>query len=124
MYDLSIITVDGAKAIDFANNSKDFVEVVFTIDGREVKAGADFSPEVKGYAYPPKLHKPVKKMKDGSPLSWGTKGGEVVAYIYAGAGEYKEDDLHKPTFLRHQLVDVITFKRTSSEPIATLKARY
>ncbi len=123
MFDLSTKTIEGQKVIDFANNSKDFAEVVFTIDGIEVKEGRPFSSEIKGYGYPPKLHKPVKKMKDGSMLPFA-KHGEVVAYVYAGTGGYKEEDIDKPTFLRHQLVEKISFKRSSDEPTQVLKARY
>lgn len=123
MLDLSIKAIEGQKVIDFANNSKDFVEVVFTIDGREVKEGRPFDAAVKGYGYPPKLQKPVKKMKDGSPLPFG-KHGEVLAYVYAGSGSYKDEDLSIPTFLRHQLAKRIGFKRISNEPIKVLKATY
>lgn len=123
MLNISVTTIAGQKVIDFANNSKDFVEVVFTIDGREVKEGRPFDAAIKGYGYPPKLHKPVKKMKDGSALPF-KKHGEVVAYVYAGAGSYKDADLNQPTFLRHQLVSKIGFKRSSNEPSAVLKAVY
>ena len=123
MLDLSIKAIAGQKVIDFANNSKEFVEVVFTIDGREVKEGKPFDASVKGYGYPPKLQKPVKKMKNGSPLPFG-KHGQVLAYVYAGTGSYKDEDLIKPTFLRHQLVTRIGFKRKSNEPIEVLKVTY
>ena len=123
-FDLSIITIDDKKAINFANNSKDFVEVIFTIDGKEVKEGQTLSPETKGYAYPPKLEKPVKKNKAGESLKFNPHGGEVVAYIYAGQGSYKDADINKPAFLRHQMVDKINFKRTGGAPIEVLRVKY
>lgn len=124
MFELSIKNLEGQKVIDFANNTKDFVEVVFTIDGKEVKEGKDPSSRIKGYGYPPKLQKPVKKMKDGTPLRFSPNGGEVMAYIFAGSGSYKDEDMDKPTFLRHQMVDKVTFKRTSNEPVQVLKVSY
>lgn len=123
-YNLSIINLEGQKVINFANNSKDFVEVVFTIDGKEVKEGKELTKNTKGYAYPPKLEKPVKKTKLGLPLQFNSHGGEVVAYIFAGEGKYKEEDIDKPTFLRHKLVDKIKFKRTGDQPVGVLKVRY
>lgn len=123
-FQLSIGNIDGKKVINFANNSKKFVEVIFTINGKEVKDGADLSFTIKGYAYPPKLEKPVKKMRDGKPLWFNPRGGEVVAYIFAGEGSYKDEDLDQPAFLRHKLVDKIKFKRSGSDPIKILKVKY
>ena len=123
-YNLSVINFEGKKVINFANNSKDFVEVIFTIDGKEVKEGRELIQNTKGYAYPPKLEKLVKKTKAGMPLQFNSRGGEVVAYIFAGEGKYKEEDIDKPTFLRHKLVDKIKFKRTSDQPVGVLKVRY
>lgn len=124
MFSISIIKIDGNKAINFINNSKNFIEVIFTIDGKEVKEGKNLDEKTKGYAYPPKLEKPVKKMKDGTMLPFNRNGGEVVAYIFAGDGQYKDDDLEKPAFLRHKLVDKISFKRTNDKPIEVIKIKY
>ena len=123
-FELSIKNLDGKKIINFANNIKDFIEVIFTIDDKEVKEGKEISEETKGYAYTPKLEKPVKKMKDNSPLQFNLNGGEVIAYIFEGEGKYKDEDIEKPTFLRNKLVDKISFKRKSNKPIKILKVRY
>jgi len=125
-FELSVKELDGVKVINFINKSRDFVEVVFAIDGKEIKDGKiiDNSSNIKGYGYTPKLEKPVKRMRDGSPLRFSEKGGEVVAYIFFGDGEYKIEDLDKPAFLRNQLVDKIKFKRTSNKPSQTIKAIY
>jgi len=123
-FEISIKNLDGKKVINFANNSKNFVEVIFTINGKEVKNGEKISEDTKGYAYPPKLEKPVKKMKDGSLLQFSPRGGEVIAYIFEGDGKYKDEDIEKPAFLKHKLVDRIIFKRTNDEPIKIIKIKY
>mgnify|MGYP001579996166 CR=1 FL=1 len=123
-FTISIINIEGRQAINFANNSKDFVEVIATIDGKEVKEGNIPNEKTKGYAYPPKLEKPIKKMKNGTSLIFSPRGGEVAAYIFAGEGKYKDEDIDKPTFLRHKLVDKISFKRTSDKPIEIIKIKY
>lgn len=123
-FKLSITNLEGKKVINFANNSNDFVEVVFTIDGKEVKRGKDITSITKGYAYPPNLEKTVKKMEDGSLLPFSENGGEVVAYIFGGSGKYKDEDIEKPAFARHQLVSKVKFKRSSNEPIEILKVTY
>src|SRR3989338_3771495 len=121
-YALSIIGEQGRKIITFANNSPNFVEVIFTIDGREVKEGKFPDNGTRGYGYPPKLEKPVRKMKDGRPVQLPAHGGKVQAKIFQGVGSYKEEDLDKPTFMRHELVDKFSFRRASDQPITTLEA--
>ena len=123
-FNLSVISLEGKKVINFANNSKEFVEVIFTIDGKETKEGKDLTQNKKGYAYPPKLEKPVKKTKAGTPLVFNPRGGEIIAYIFAGQGNYKDEDIDKPAFLRHKLVDKVSFKRSSDQPVEILKIKY
>jgi hypothetical protein len=123
-FDLSVTTEEGVSVIDFANNTNDFVEVIFAIDGREVKEGRKMNFSIKGYGYPPKLEKPVKRMRSGESLQFSSKGGEVVAYIFAGEGEYKDNNLEVPTFLRKKIAKKIRFKRISDEPIQVLKIKY
>lgn len=123
-FELSVLELEGERVINFANKSSDFVEVVFTIDGKEVKEGNKLTSGTKGYAYPPKLEKSVKKMKNGIPLQFGNYGGEVAAHIFSGEGEYKSEDLDKPAFLRNRLVSKIKFKRLSNEPLQTIKIKY
>lgn len=128
LFSLKIEKQDNRQVIIFTNNSSEFVEVIFTIDGRETKEGKVYNgrqaDKVKGYAYPPKLKKAVKKDKKGRPLIFNPAGGEVKAYIFAGQGSYLEEDLEKPTFLRHKLVSKIKFKRSGNEPICVLAAEY
>ena len=120
-FELSIKEVEGKKVINFANNTKDFVEVVLVINGKETKTWKEFSPEIKGHAYPPKLDKPIKKDKKGNPLEFDPDRDEIIAYVFEGEGKYKEEDIEKPAFLRHKMVDKIIFKRTSNEPIKVIK---
>ena len=124
-FKLSIKELDGARVINFMNNSDDFVEVIFTIDDKEVKYGHNYNPDLKGYAYPPKLEKAVKKMKDGTqlPFKW-LRSGEIKAYIFTGKGTYYDRDIDNPTFLRHRLVKSIKFKRTDVTPCEILSIKY
>jgi hypothetical protein len=82
-FKLMIKEIDGIKVINFANNSDKFIEVIFTIDNKDVKFGFEYNSELKGYAYPPKLEKEVKRMKDDSPLPFRwLRSGEVKAYVF------------------------------------------
>lgn len=117
---LNIKEFEGQKVINFANNSSEFVEVIFTVDGKEVKEGKILDQSTRGYGYPPKLEKPVRKMKDGTPLRID-RCASITAYVFSGNGSYKNEDLDKPTFLRHKLVDKFSFRRTAHEPIAILE---
>ena len=122
---LSVKEVEGSKVINFVNNLDQFVEVIFTIDGKEVKNGLDYSPNLKGYAYPPKISKDVKRMLDDSPLKFRLiRSGEVSAYIFRGKGSYYDKDIDKPAFLRHKLVKSIKFNRTDKEPFEILTIKY
>ncbi|MDP3298198.1 MAG: hypothetical protein Q8N09_11550 [Thermodesulfovibrionia bacterium] len=123
-YLLSIINEKDQKMINFVNNSPDFIEVIFMIDGREVKEGEMPNNTTRGYGYPPKLEKQVRKMKDGTPIKLPTHRGKVQAMIFQGIGSYKDKDLDKPTFIRHKLVDRFSFRRTSNKPIAVLEVKY
>jgi hypothetical protein len=122
-FSLSVVAIDGQKMINFANRSQQFVEVVFTIDGTEVKNGRKFNSKVRGYAYLPKLEKTVKSMKNDKPLKFKSSG-VIKAYIFAGEGGYKEDDLDKPAFLRNKLVSSVKFKRTNNQPMEILEIKY
>lgn len=123
-YQLSILEENDKKIINFANNSPDFIEMLFLIDGREAKDGKFPDNSTRGNGYPPKLEKLVKKMRDGTPLRLSTFGGKVQAKVYPGVGSYKDEDLDKPTFMRHELVDKFTFRRVSDQPIAVLEVQY
>lgn len=120
---LDVKEFEGQRVINFANNSSGFVEVIFTVNGKEVKEGKVPDRSTRGYGYPPKLEKPVRKMKDGSPLRID-RHANVMAYVFQGNGSYKNEDLEKPTFLRHKLVDRFSFRRTTDEPIAILKMSF
>jgi hypothetical protein len=101
-FELSIIKENGSKQIDFANYSQSFVEVVFTIDNKEVKNGTYYSPSVKGYCYPPSHHKPIRTMANGKQLPFANSG-TLRAYVYTGVGELIEEDYDVPPFIRYKL---------------------
>jgi len=124
-FKLTIKDTDAGRVINFLNNSNEFVEVVFAIDGKEVKFGREYRPEEKGYGYPPKLEKEVKRMKNNSPLPFRLlRGGEVKAYVFRGAGAYHDRDIDKPTWIRHRLVSSVKFRRKDVQPCEVLSVRY
>lgn len=126
-FQLSLATKDGKRTIKFANNTEDFVEVVFAIDDKEAKEGKPFNKAVRGYAYSPKLEKMVTKTKDGQPLPFKAAGhGNVKAYVYRGNGRNMQEkqNLEVPTFVRRQLTQKVHFERTSDEPLEVLQCDY
>lgn len=123
-YQLSIIQKDKNKKIDFANNTDEFVEVVFAIDNKEVKYSGSYSQEIRGYCFPPGYNKDIKAMKSGEPLPFG-RSGIVKAYIFEGKGEYKERDYSVPAFIWRKLGDrTAIFKRSTTVPAQVLEAQY
>ncbi|MBI1833475.1 MAG: hypothetical protein HYR90_01490 [Candidatus Andersenbacteria bacterium] len=112
-YLLRVAEQQNDRVIDFTNNTSDFVEVVFDVDGKEVK----------GYCYPPRHHKPVRRMRTGEPLPLG-KHGVVTAYVYPGEADLDERDLDIPPFLRWRLKKKVRFHRTSQSPAVVLTAAY
>lgn len=139
-FQAAIIDKNGQKQIDFANYSQGFVEVVFTIDNKEVKYGNHFSSSTKGYCYPPGHHKPIRAMANGDQLQF-TSRGIIKAYIYAGVGELIEENYDIPPFIRFKLNERrfkdtkenignllsrstnkrARFRRTSNNPIEVLE---
>ena len=142
-FKVSVLEQDGRKQIDFVNNTDNFVEVVFTIDGKEVKYGNAFAENIRGYCYPPFHHKPIRKMANEDVLPF-SQSGTVQAYVYGGIGKTIEKDYDVPPFIRFKLgerkydsartdIDKIlrdgsrqkaVFKRTSNRPIAFLEIPY
>lgn len=135
-YHLSVMKDEfGNKVIDFQNKTGSFLEVVFEINGRNIKTSE------RGYCYPPYHHKPVRKLEDGSPLPLENHG-EIKAYVFRGIGKLKEDETNYdvPPFIRFKLNeqrfhltsdDLISkrqnkayFKRTSNTPVAVLEIPY
>jgi len=121
-YQMQVLGQDGARVVDFTNNTGAFVEVVLEIDGKLVK----------GYCYPPYHHKPIRRMRTGHALPF-SETGTVRAYVYQGRGEYKNnEDPDVPTFIRfrinqnsnlstddmiqRRLRHKVTFRRTSTKP--------
>jgi len=121
---MNIDEQDGSKVIKFANKSREFVEVVFTIDGKEVKEGKTYNDKIRGYAYPPNFIKSVKKTKNEKSLPFHKQGGIVKAYVFPGEGSYLEDDLDKPAFQRGELIKKVKFTRTSATPAFFLEVKY
>ena len=126
-FSLSVGIKDGSPAINFANNTEEFIEVVFELDGKEVKEGKRFDKSVRGYGFPPKFEKMFSKTKDGKPLPFRLSGhGTINAYVYQGTGHYLKgvQDLETPAFVRRKLSKKIHFERTKDEPIETIQYVY
>lgn len=124
---LSLGLKEGNRAINFANNTEDFVEVVFVIDGKEARECKPFDKSVRGYGYLPKFEKMFSKTKDGQPLPFKSAGhGKVSAYIYRGNGRSMQEkqNLEVPTFVRRKLSQKIHFERANDEPIEVLQCEY
>ena len=112
------------KKIDFANNTDEFVEVVFAIDNKEVREGRAYSNETRGYCYPPGYEKDIKTMKNGEALPF-SKTGTVKAYIFEGKGSYKKRDYSVPTFIARKLgQQKAIFKRLTNAPSRILEMEY
>src|SRR3989344_4653720 len=99
LFELRVVSDEtGTKVIDFANKSDELVEVVFSVDGKEVKTKQAFSPTLRGYCYPAGHHKPIRKSADGTALAF-REAGMVRAVVYAGeeVGRAPEE-MDVPTF--------------------------
>ena len=73
LYKLGVQSMDEGDFIHFVNNTQEFVEVVFVVNGREAREGKMYQQGTKGYGYAPKLENPVRKDLDGNyiPLKKG-----------------------------------------------------
>lgn len=122
IYALSIAEINGHKGIYCANHSNEFVEIVLSINGREVRTGNPIDSKTRGYAFPPRFEKVITKSKDNQSLELTKKGNKIEARIFTGYGEYVYPDLNTPTFLRNQVSKKVKFKRHSNQPIQVLQA--
>jgi len=122
-YELQIIQEGACRAIELKNNTNDYVEVVFLIDGKETKYGRVPESKYRGYGFEPESRRTLTKMKDGGSLPFGASG-TVTALLYAGEGRLKDEILETPTFIRRRLGTKISFKRYSDKPVATLESTY
>jgi hypothetical protein len=100
------------KGLDFENTTDEFIEVVFEIDGKELRSGNKVIKKTKGFCYPPKYHKII--------IADIKKGSIIKAYIYQGDGQ-ENVDLDKPAYLRKKEGRKATFHRTSHEPVNILE---
>ncbi|MDP2812330.1 MAG: hypothetical protein Q8O32_01425 [bacterium] len=93
--------------IDFDNTTNEFVELIITIDDKEIRTNKRVKETTKGFCYPPRYHKAIAvNLKKGSSLK---------VYIYEGEGQ-ESINLDKPTFLRKKEGRKAIFKRASSVP--------
>lgn len=126
-YSMFLGTKDGSMAIEFANNTDGFVEVVFTINGKDIRESKMFDESVKGYCFPSKFKKMFSRTVGDRPLPFKLPGkGVVKAYVYRGEGQYirKEADLEIPTFVRRSLSNKAQFVRSDKAPVEVLECKY
>jgi len=95
------------NALDFKNASKSFAEVIFTVDGMDIRTGEPYSSSLKGYCYPPGYQKEIS-----AKLS---PGATVIVYVYEGEGR-ESTDYDKPAFLRQGEKRKAIFHRSSNRP--------
>ncbi len=111
------------KKIVFRNGSLKFVEVIFDVDGIDVREGVPFSLSKRGYAIPPETEKNISKLKNGNPLPF-KNGGDVTAYVFDGSVRYRDEDIDIPAFLRSRVVRKIHFTRSGNKPIEIVRQSY
>lgn len=123
-FSLEVAISNNQPQILFANNSKDFVEVIFSSEGKELKTGQPTSAHTRGYCYPPGHSKAITKLKNGSILPLD-QTGKVKAEIFAGQALRKADELDVPTFIwRKMQKKTVTFQRDSDVPMTVLEVPY
>jgi hypothetical protein len=98
-------------SIDFENASDGYVEVVFAVNGHEIRGGMTVTENTKGFCFPPGYRKAIKA--DLKP------GDTVQAHIYEGDGKEKLD-LDRPAFMRQKEGRRAVFHRASSDPVEIL----
>jgi hypothetical protein len=123
-YELNLKEWNGSPSINFANNTDEFVEVVFTIGDIEVKTGKKYSGEERGYCYPDHYERNIKEMARNVHID---RDSQIKAYIYKGTGKMKESDFDMPIFIRRKLGQETApenkkaaFRRSSDSPSAII----
>tara|TARA_Y100000031_G_C8124663_1_gene339898 strand:+ start:134 stop:508 length:375 start_codon:yes stop_codon:yes gene_type:complete len=120
-YDLKITYKDGRRAVYFENNTTDFVEVVFALNGDEITRMVP-AARARGYCYPPLYRKEITKTRSGETLPLG-QHGKLQAFVYSGKGRYKPQNLDVPAFIRKKMKAAF-FERIGNAPSAVLQVQY
>lgn len=123
-YIISIKDESGVPTINFANNSDQFVEVAFTVNGKDIKTGQAFTESGRGFCYPSHYERNIKQMAGSIRLKAGDR---IKAYVYQGVGKYQEIDFDIPPFIRRKIGQdyesakkKAIFKRSSNVPARIL----
>lgn len=123
-YAISIKHESGIPTINFANNSDEFVEVAFTVNGQDIKTGQAYTESGRGFCYPSHYERNIKKMASSIKLKAGDR---IKAYVYQGVGKYQEIDFDIPPFIRRKIgrdyesiKKKAIFKRSSNVPARIL----
>ena len=99
-------------SVDFENDSNGFVEVIISVNGKDIKEGKVVTKATKGLCYPPGYHKSITTSIK--------KGSRVKVYVYEGKGEERVD-LDRPAILRRKEGRKAVFHRKSSEPAEVIE---
>lgn len=119
-YEIGIKHEDKVPTINFANNTAEFIEVVITVDGRDIRTGEKYDGSQRGYCYPDMYERNIKKMAVNINLK---SYQQIKAYIFKGKGKHKEIDFDLPPFIRRKIGEQYLpsnrkalFKRFSDTP--------
>jgi hypothetical protein len=104
-YELDVKDYGNTPTVNFANNTNRFVEVIFVVDGKNIKTGKALIGDERGYCYPDHYEMNIKKMARGIKIA---KGSKIEAHIFEGDGNIKKEDYDVPVFIRRRLGEKIT----------------
>lgn len=122
-YEISVKDEKGMPTLNFSNNTNEFVEVVFTVNGQDIKTGLPFTGTERGFCYPDHYRQHIKKVAPSIRIK---EGDQVRAYIYRGEGKYQKIDYDIPPFIRRKIGEgypaakKVIFKRFSNTPAQSL----
>lgn len=122
-FQLEVIGEGHDRHIRFTNESDNYIEVQFLIDGLEVKSGKPVSEHTKGYAMYPREHRLLTKTPDHNPLPFAAHG-TVEAVVYEGSGTPVDTAIEMAPFVRRKIGAKIKFRRYSDRPSARLSVVY
>jgi len=118
------VTGDGIeRQIRLTNESENFIEAIFLIDGRDAKSGKPFSTTMRGYAMYPREMRSLTQTPAKTPLQFSDHG-QVEVIIYEGAGQPVDSMVEVAPLVRRKIGAKVKIRRFSDVPSAHLTVRY